>query len=449
MSIIKPLSNSRGIRNLVRRIRAIFSRFGISSKRFESRLNKYSTTTGNLGCVPTFPISAVTLRRHPELIKKLSRTGIEFAVHGYIHTDYKPISSEEQTRHFKKAIDIFRIHQIPFVGFRAPYLRASTGMPRVLSNLDFLYNSSHVILWDVIKETSYSRHGLNEYQRLLDFYQARSARDYLALPRFTNGLVEIPVSMPDDETMVDRLGITDEKEITKIWQSVLQRTYNGGELFTVQLHPERIPICESALVNILQQARALNPPVWIATLGELARWWKEKDSFSLEVNAEDNGRYRVKANCSEKATLLLKHCEVNGPVAEWSSGYQSISARDFVVESPSRPVIGVEPDSSSAAITFLKSEGFVVELSDQPDNYGIYLTDLANFRDADEKPLAEAIEHSNAPVLRYWRWPDHAKSALAITGDIDSITLLDFILRVFETWRQNGRADVTGVETSL
>ena len=81
----------------------------------------------------------------------------------------------------------------------------------------------------------------------------------------------------------------------------------------------------------------------------------------------------------------------------------------------------------------------MVERSDQPDNYGIYLNDLADFQVADEKPLSEIIEHSDAPVLRYWRWPHQARSALSITGDIDSMTLIDFVLRVFETWRQNGR----------
>ncbi len=182
MNITKPLSSSRGIRNLVLRIRRIFSRFGITPKRFERRLNRYCAATRNLGCVPTFPITAVILKRHPELIRKLSREGIEFAVHGYIHTDYKPLSSEEQTRHFKKAIDAFRICQIPFAGFRAPYLRVNNETPEVLGNLDFLYDSSHAIHWDVVDKTGYPQQGWSEYSRLLDFYQARSAQDYLTLP---------------------------------------------------------------------------------------------------------------------------------------------------------------------------------------------------------------------------------------------------------------------------
>ena len=144
------------------RIGTVLERFGITSRRFEQRLSRYSDITAEFGCVPTFPIPAVTLRRHPELIRKLSRKGIEFAVHGNIHGDYKLLSPEEQTRHLKKAIDNFRLCQIPFTGFRAPYLRATTETPEVLSNLEFLYDSSRAICWDVIDKTKYPKERRSE-----------------------------------------------------------------------------------------------------------------------------------------------------------------------------------------------------------------------------------------------------------------------------------------------
>jgi hypothetical protein len=78
-----------------------------------------------------------------------------------------------------------------------------------------------------------------------------------------------------------------------------------------------------------------------------------------------------------------------------------------------------------------------VEQSNHPEDYGFYLNDLTQFTEADEKPLLERIEQSNAPLLRYWRWPHQARSALSITGDIDSITLIDFVLRIFENFFEN------------
>ena len=137
--------------------------------------------------------------------------------------------------------------------------------------------------------------------------------------------------------------------------------------------------------------------------------------------------------------MLLKNSKVNISVDEWFDGYQSVADRDFVLESPKHPVIAVAQNSSPAAVSFLQSEGYIVEQSHKPDTYGIYLSSLSKFDEADEKPLSQEIEKSGAPILRYCRWPDRARSAFSVTEDIDSMTLIDFIMRIlensFENWR--------------
>jgi peptidoglycan/xylan/chitin deacetylase (PgdA/CDA1 family) len=429
------LSKSRGTRNLVSRIKWVLSRFRFSSGRFDSLLSRYSEVTLNLGCVPTFPITAVTLQRHPGLIREFSRRGIEFAVHGYIHIDYSQLTLEEQVRHFRKAIGVFEKCRVPFTGFRAPFVRINEQTYRAVSRLGFPYDSSRVVHWDVVDNARYTPHSLSEYRRIIDFYSSRRAQDYLVLPRSIDGVVEIPVSVPDDEIIVDRLGINDGKEISGLWRDILAQSYRGGELFVLQLHPERIMHCESALVDVLQEARRLDPPVWVATLKEIAAWWREKEKFRFEMKLAGEGRYRIRADCSDRATMLLKNCQVDVPALDWADGYRSVTARDFVLESPMRPVIGVSADYPVAAVNFLKREGYIVE-SGPPGDYGLYLDNLARFGEADEKPLTRKLEQSPAPLLRYWRWPDRARSALSVTGDIDSITLLDFFLRILENGRQ-------------
>jgi peptidoglycan/xylan/chitin deacetylase (PgdA/CDA1 family) len=426
------LSKSRGIRNLASRIKSVLSRFSLSSGKFDSLLRRYGAVARDLGCVPTFPITAVTLKRHPRLIRELSRQGIEFAVHGYIHIDHSLLTLEEQVEHFRKAIGIFKKCQVPFTGFRAPFVRVNEATFKAISQLGFPYDSSRVVHWDVLDSSKYSPQSWIEYQRIIDFYSSRQAQDYLVLPRPIDGIIEIPVSMPDDEIMVERLGINDGKEMSRLWRDILDRAYRGGELFVLQLHPERILCCESALIDVVKQARRSDPPVWVATLKEIAAWWQERENFRLEVNPEGNGRYRVHTDCSDRATLLLKNCKADTPTSAWADGYQSVTARDFVLESPVRPVIGVSPDTAAAAIDFLRREGYIVAADRQPDNYGIYLNNMVQFGEADEKPLTKIIEQSQAPLLRYWRWPDRARSALSITGDIDSITLVDFVLRILE-----------------
>ncbi|MFA5310053.1 MAG: polysaccharide deacetylase family protein [Dehalococcoidales bacterium] len=439
MDKINFLSKSRGIKNLSLRIVSVLRRFGPGAGRFEKILRKFGQVTGSLDCVPTFAITAVTLKRHPKVIRELSRQGVEFAVHGNVHIDYGVIPAEEQSRHFNNAIDIFKSCGIPFTGFRAPFLRINGETLRVLDSLGFPYDSSHSVHWDVLDSAAYPEMAWSEYRRLLAFYDALKAEDCQVVPRFQDGLIEIPVSIPDDEAMVERLGITGGDGISAVWRNILQKTYDRGELFTLQLHPERIALCEKALQDTIKQARRYDPPVWVTTLKEIAAWWRERSAFKFEVEEVERGRYRVKAACSDRAMILLRQGNISAPAGEWWDGYQNIKSRDFIVTSPARPMLGIGLNAAPAAVSFLKNEGYALEKSDEPGNYSLYLNSLEQFTPADEKPLAEQLERSGATLLRYWRWPDRHQSALTVTGDIDAMTLIDFALRIRENWAQNHR----------
>lgn len=410
------------------------SRFGLSPRKFRRLLTQYCSLTRELECVPTFFLTAVTLKRHPKLIKKLCQYGVEFAIHGYIHTDYGMLSYQEQKKHFNKAIETFNKCEIPFTGFRAPFLRTNDNTFRVINDLGFKYDSSITVHWDVIDDNDgFTREARREYQRVLDYYNTHQARSYLVLPRIIDNFVEIPVSMPDDEIIMERLGVTDEDKMSSIWNDIVKKSYQSGEIFTIQLHPERISHYEKTLIGIIRDLKQYNPPIWLATLREVTEWWKERNNFQFRIEDEGHGKYRVKADCSERATILVKNAGVNVPVKEWFDGYQSVESRDFVIESTKKPVIGVKPDSSPRAIQLLRNEGYIVESGEQPDNYSVYLEGLAEFDKAEEKALSQKIEQTDAPLVRYWRWPNQARSAVSVTGDIDAITINDFILRILET----------------
>src|SRR5439155_1296640 len=141
----------------------------------------------------------------------------------------------------------------------------------------------------------------------------------------------------DDEILIERLGL-EEPERTATWLRVLDWTYARGDLFTLQLHPERIGELGPALHATLAEARRRRPSVFIARLDELASWWTRRSGF--------------------------------------------------------------------ASTTWREAE------------------------------LLEAIDASGGPLVRLGRWPAGARSALAATGDIDAITLLDFALRSWETRRK-------------
>ncbi len=46
--------------------------------------------------------------------------------------------------------------------------------------------------------------------------------------------------------------------------------------------------------------------------------------------------------------------------------------------------------------------------------------------------LVRQIEDIDTPFLRFGCWPDGRQAALAISGDIDSVTVQDFFLRILE-----------------
>jgi peptidoglycan/xylan/chitin deacetylase (PgdA/CDA1 family) len=443
VSTIGFLSKSRDFHALLSRVLSVLGRFSIDSGKFACRLERYCAAASALGCVPTFAVTTSIMKRHSGLVKQLCGKGAELAVHGYSHIDYGVLCGEDQTKDFKKAVDTFKGCEIPFSGFRAPFLRVNSETTDALRSAGFLYDSSHAIAWPVLNRAKYSRHSWRAYQMLLEFYQAQMADDFLALPRSTRGLIEIPVSIPDDEALVERLGIRDQKEISTVWKAILRSTYERGELFTLSLHPERFLLCEAALAETVQDARRFSPRVWIATLKEIAEWWKEKQEFAFEIEPEPGERYRLHARCSDLATILVKNCRVDAPSSAWSNGYQVVRAKDFAVVSRVPPVIGVGIDSAPAAVDFLRSEGFVVQRSERHDQCAVYLNNLSHFSSADERQLCEEIERAKAPLLRFWRWPVNARSALTVTGDIDSMTLVDFAVRLLESWRSekgNGRA---------
>ncbi len=436
MKIGSVLGSPRGNRNLFRRTASIFRRFGVTPHKMEAMLNRYVEITREFGCGPTFPITAVTLKRHPNLIKALHERGAEFAIHGYIHVDHKPLSVEEQHAYFKKAVDIFRKCDIPFTGFRAPYLRSNTSTLAALKRLGIAYDSSWVVHWDVVDKTMFEGKAWQDYSSLLDFYSAQKSDSCLVLPIYRNGMLVIPVSIPDDEAMVGRLGIRDKAEIARIWQTVFRQTHSRGDLFTVQLHHERVPYCETALRTLLQETKSCDPPVWIATLGEIAEWWEEKQAFTFDISPLRAGSWSVKVHCTDRATVLVRRCTTDQPYVDWADDYRCVEAREFVVECLGRPCVGVAPGTAQEAISFLESEGYLVEATTRPQDYSLYFDHLAAFDESGRKRLSETIESSDASLVRFWRWPHGARSALSITGDVDSITLIDFFMRVFEVWRQ-------------
>ena len=416
----------------------LLARLGLTPARFEGALGAIVEVLTRHGAPASFPTTGVALARHPLPLQRLAAQGIEVAVHSYHHVDLSLQPPAAQRDQVVRARHAFAHNHIPAVGFRAPYLRWNRDLLRLLFAHGFTYDSSTCALWPVL---SPEQAAAPVIQTVLDFYRPLDAAHTPVLPYLLpEGLVEIPVSLPDDEMLVDRLGLT-AADIAPIWRAMLQVSHQAGELLVLQLHPERGRACAPALDSMLAAARALQPAVWITTLAEVAEWWKIRPQCQIHLQGLTAGGWEVNVKAPAVARVLAQ-----GPLSiETSAGtihdaqmisswphVTEVTTASFVVRSDWRPFVGVAPGSAQELLGFLRQQGYVVEISLERALYPVYF-DWVSFDLATQaRPVMQLVEAPNAPLLRFSRWPAAARSVLVISGDIDSLTLWDYLWRLSE-----------------
>ncbi|MBN1219967.1 MAG: polysaccharide deacetylase family protein [Anaerolineae bacterium] len=420
---------SKGLFKYFKRGQSIIKSYGLTPAQMVQALDQFSQILQEFQCGATFPITGIVVERNGQLLKKYLEQGIEFAIHGYRHIDYAQLTLEEQVAYLGRARDVFTTAGILATGFRSPYLRCNESLRLAIKKTDLTYVSNQPILWNVLDDEPFSLAEHTAYERAIAFYTPWYAYEQLSLPHLNDQIVEIPVSLPDDEILLDRLGDETGHLVQKAWRRILSESYQRGELFTMQLHPERIARCAEGLSAVLAEARALTPSVWIARLAEIAAWWQARRETTIEItNTDDGGIHLVVAGPSN-TTVLARAVQVDAPTVPWVNGYQRVLATTFTIRSHRRPFIGISPDASPKLADFLGQQGFIVEVNRVNHHYSYYV-DQAEFDAEYKQSLLGQLEKSEYPCVRLGRWPDGARSALAITGDIDALTLWDYGLRL-------------------
>lgn len=415
----------KGFLQLLHRGAKIARHYGWTAKKMDRALDRFAAVLSHFECGATFPITSLALQRNPRAVEKYVRQGIEFAVHGHRHVDHTRLSHADQTAQLTQAMDAFAQIGVRPQGFRSPYLRWNEVTLASLRQHGFVYDSSQALAWDVVGE-----HATSTYGRALSFYGARPTSEYPSLPRLEDDLVRIPYSLPDDEALVERLALDNGKQMSAIWLAILDRSYELGELFALGLHPERIATCHEPLSAVLSKARSLRPAVWIARLDEIANWWRARDAAIVEVTNAPAGEYAVKVTGPGGTTILARGCRINGPTTRWIGRYDRVQATAFVARAPCRPIIGLSTRTPLRLASFLRQQGYIVEISENRDAYSYYC-DETDFTEKDKRWLLDRIERANHPLIRLGRWPNGARSALVVTGDIDALTFWDYGLRLF------------------
>jgi peptidoglycan/xylan/chitin deacetylase (PgdA/CDA1 family) len=260
---------SRGWRRGFYRAWLIWRRFGLTRRGMERNLHCLRAVLEQHGARATLFVPATVLHDHRASLEAFFTHTFEWGIHSDDHTDLSRLPREEQTRRIGRAIRLFEAAGVPFAGFRAPYLKTSAAtLPALAATGRFLYDSSSCLLWDDVADIAdiappaAGSHALEFYRPGLRSLQpCRVERE--------EGLLRIPVSLPDDDILVDRDRRTPDA-VYATWSAILERSHREGEIFVLQLHPERACELAGVLSRLLQRARELSPPVWIATLGEVA-----------------------------------------------------------------------------------------------------------------------------------------------------------------------------------
>jgi peptidoglycan/xylan/chitin deacetylase (PgdA/CDA1 family) len=441
MNLVSFSIRTKGLPNFTRRLWTVFARFGFTEQQIRKALETIVDTLEPYGAGPSFFIPAVVLQRHKRLLADISRRGAEIGIHGYVHNDYRTLGKEAQCAQTQRAISVFQATSIPFQGFRNPYLGWNENALHVFASLGFAYESNEAVLHDVVDIDAMPSFIQDGYKKSLKLFQALPCNMYTVRPHTEGDLLRLPTSIPDDEMLFDRLRITDPKRVGGIWSEVMEQVYRRGGLYALNLHPERGVLCKESLDILLQTAHSQPLPVWIARLDEIARWWRERSEFRLRFSALADDRWQVEATCDVRATLVARHVQLEGQTATaWYGADQRIAAHSCVVRASVCPAIALSQQTAQDVEDFLQEQGYPVVRVSQEDaaRYALYVDmpeGLGNARTEQLKQrsvLIEQLEGLDKPLIYFGCWPDGQRAALAISGDIDSVTVQDFFLRILE-----------------
>jgi hypothetical protein len=172
----------------------------------------------------------------------------------------------------------------------------------------------------------------------------------------------------------------------------------------------------------------MRPAVWVTRLDRIAEWWQARAEANVEVTSIADDTWRISVDGPRGTRLMVRGCEAGGPAEPWVGGYWIVHAASCPVRADCPPFLGVSPQSAPALSAFLQEQGYVYRICERDPSLPVYL-DRPAFGPADERALLEDLERSPAPLVRLGRWPDGARSALCITGDIDALTIWDYALR--------------------
>jgi hypothetical protein len=420
--------SKRGFTFVIQRASLLLDRYGITPSKAMTRIEDSLMTLSSFGCSPTFFTPGIVVKRYPLFIRSLQEKGAEIGVHSYQHIDFSSLTLPQAHAQLSKAIETFHQNGIEVHGFRCPYLSCPEALLQTLPEGLFGYSSNRAIWLDSSSLDQNSGQTVI-YNTLKKFYNPESFEDTVNMPWSNSSTIEIPVSVPDDLQLHDGLNL-DGHGISQSWIEMLQQTHHRGELFNLIFHPELGSICKQSFEDLLGQAIKLKPAVWITGLHDICDWWSEKSTFGVKIDATPTGQ-RIEFKCSPRATILLRGLGLGLAQEAWDENYTWLKSQIFELAHDLRPFVGLASNVPKQVELFLQEQGYILDSSEKSIDCSIYIDDALLTSLPNRVQLINHIEASTEPLIRYGRWPNGAKSALSITGDLDALSLMDYASRLF------------------
>lgn len=420
--------SARGLKFVIQRASLLLDRYGITPSKAMTRIEDTIKTLASFGSAPTFFTPGIVVERYTRFIHALQEKGAEIAVHSYQHLDLNSLTSTQARQQLDKATDTFHLNGIEVHGFRCPYLSYSDELLQTLPEGLFGYSSNRAIWMDVSCLDQNNGHNVI-YNALRRFYNPQPFAETISMPKSQSNMIEIPVCVPDDLQLHDGLGL-DWQGISQSWIEMLQQTHQRGELFNLIFHPELGSVCNRSFEELLGQSLKLKPAVWVTRMCDISDWWREKSGFGVSVTNSSNLQ-KIDFECSSRATILVRGINNNNKMEPWDGKYTWLKSQNLEISNTPPPFLGIAANVPEHVVSFLHEQGYILDTSDKAVECSVYLDETILATLPNMVQLINYIESFPSPLVRYWRWPNGAKSGLSITGDLDALTLLDYVSRLY------------------
>ena len=415
----------RGMKTTLKRAGRIYARYGLTHHQLVDSIRDFIHDMGTWGHSLTLPVTARLVQKYPNVFRELAQSGVEFAIHGLAHLDYTLVEPRRVYRDLCQAVDVFDQVRIPATGFRFPYLRHNQQLLQLLEKLPLAYDSSVACFWSAPLEDLAGGNGV--LKRMLDQYRPEDPEQQPVLPRTYGRLIELPVSLPDDDILRDRVQLNQPAAVSRYWIAILRAVHVRQELFVLQLHPERYRLLRTALAELLAEADVLEG-VWVASLGEIARWWKRRLTWQPEISLEA-GQARVTVDLNHGFDMTLHTpTETHPDTLHWQE--TALPGR-YRYQGERFPFIGLGRRVGETFEAWLKSLGFIPTRECSARQTSVFLAREPQVENR-RLWLKQFLENLTGPLLQLRPWPAGYRCALAVTGDIDALTIQDFFNRLYE-----------------